>query len=1101
MTEAEPPAEWQRVVSKHEGIPSYDVFTLPIEKPETDEREYRVIKLRNGLKATLVHDARATKAAATLNVAVGHLADPDDIPSLTLLCYRLLYLGTKEFPKETDFIDNQGEFDAETDGSNTTYHCSVASAQLSEALSRFSALFHCPLFPIERVKQQLKAMINERADQPLDATLRVLTVLKHLSKNGHVLRQPKAENALEKVRKLANNPGASADELCEDPAVLQEIRRRLVGWWEREYCSSRMDLCVVGKDTLDELAEFVVARFAPIRKRNVDPLPTIKDHPIGPEEIGQLVMIQAGADIPQLQMTFALDSQMGLWRHKPGLLFSLIVEQKRHGSLHSYLESQHWITALRCAPRSVARGIDTLELTVDLTDEGFLKFRSVILAISDFFSFLRSKSPLDAYHQRDCATLMSNGFRFSDYHPPQAHAQFIAESMQRPYPPELLLAAPRSNWEWGDEYKAQNGDVIGDGEEGKFQSYVKMATLENARVILSAKKEDFDRLDAVVGFGKEDRTWEAEPVRNTQFRKHKFDDEFIAEASRMREYDEFSLPGPNEFLPTKFYRDKQVLDAKPEKVNENALLTVWRMRTDVLKTAVIVNIRSPAASGTLRKVVLNMFFGKIVQDALVGTAYSAFLAGHQYTILPTSNGVTFSFYGYIDKLPLLIERVLDGTRNLTVDEKKLEETTQLMRAVTLSRLLRPPRALSDEFLLYLMAESDWTVQEIAREVDVPITPQEILDFRNDLVSHARILMFVHGNAPDDEITKVADVVEKGFGSAEQTFTNLESKSLLLPPGCNFIRTEKVINPDERQSALTYYLQLGPITDRHKDATALVLSRLLYMSLANALAEVGHEVRCELLNMHGKGQQGIIISVQSDRTPDILELYLESILSDVRGFLDMLEDESIRDLKQASKGGWDTVPKNPADASTLYDLHLLNGTLDYDFGKFSEEALKKVGISDVRMLFMGCVHPASKIRSKLSIHTVSQNPIPIKRVSDDAAAAFKAVLEQQAEKLNLNVSETWKEAHDTLGPNPTFSQFHRFWASVLNEDKDEYEVILNLIPTLIERHPAVGNEGPQKIQGATYIEKVDEFKHVLYDEVEHDSPQFRLNTNAQAIQEE
>ena len=41
-----------------------------------DDREYRVIRLENGLEATLVRDATADKAAASLDVAVGHLSDP-----------------------------------------------------------------------------------------------------------------------------------------------------------------------------------------------------------------------------------------------------------------------------------------------------------------------------------------------------------------------------------------------------------------------------------------------------------------------------------------------------------------------------------------------------------------------------------------------------------------------------------------------------------------------------------------------------------------------------------------------------------------------------------------------------------------------------------------------------------------------------------------------------------------------------------------------------------------------------------------------------------------------------------------------------------------
>lgn len=68
------PAEWEQV--SKENVPAYSVYKQPIVKSERDDREYRVIKLENGLEATLVHDAKAERAAASLDVAVGHLSDP-----------------------------------------------------------------------------------------------------------------------------------------------------------------------------------------------------------------------------------------------------------------------------------------------------------------------------------------------------------------------------------------------------------------------------------------------------------------------------------------------------------------------------------------------------------------------------------------------------------------------------------------------------------------------------------------------------------------------------------------------------------------------------------------------------------------------------------------------------------------------------------------------------------------------------------------------------------------------------------------------------------------------------------------------------------------
>lgn len=71
-----------RVMSTFQAVPArgstpaYSVFSKPIEKSPQDDRDYRIIKLVNGLNATVVHDPTADKAAASLDVAVGHLSDP-----------------------------------------------------------------------------------------------------------------------------------------------------------------------------------------------------------------------------------------------------------------------------------------------------------------------------------------------------------------------------------------------------------------------------------------------------------------------------------------------------------------------------------------------------------------------------------------------------------------------------------------------------------------------------------------------------------------------------------------------------------------------------------------------------------------------------------------------------------------------------------------------------------------------------------------------------------------------------------------------------------------------------------------------------------------
>jgi insulysin len=66
---------WTRVPA-HGNIPSHLVYSKEIEKPDSDDRSYRLIKLENGLEALLIHDSTTDKAAAAMNVGVGSLSDP-----------------------------------------------------------------------------------------------------------------------------------------------------------------------------------------------------------------------------------------------------------------------------------------------------------------------------------------------------------------------------------------------------------------------------------------------------------------------------------------------------------------------------------------------------------------------------------------------------------------------------------------------------------------------------------------------------------------------------------------------------------------------------------------------------------------------------------------------------------------------------------------------------------------------------------------------------------------------------------------------------------------------------------------------------------------
>lgn len=60
------------------GVPPRDVLI----KPANDLMDYRILHLENGLRVVLISDPEADKAAASLDVNVGSLSDPEAFPGL-----------------------------------------------------------------------------------------------------------------------------------------------------------------------------------------------------------------------------------------------------------------------------------------------------------------------------------------------------------------------------------------------------------------------------------------------------------------------------------------------------------------------------------------------------------------------------------------------------------------------------------------------------------------------------------------------------------------------------------------------------------------------------------------------------------------------------------------------------------------------------------------------------------------------------------------------------------------------------------------------------------------------------------------------------------
>ena len=93
-------ANWRKHVTKEEN----DII-----KSNTDMGNYMVLILTNGMKICLMSTADTDWASATMDVHLGSMSDPDDIPGLAHFCEHLLFMGSEKYPAENDFEVLRGE--------------------------------------------------------------------------------------------------------------------------------------------------------------------------------------------------------------------------------------------------------------------------------------------------------------------------------------------------------------------------------------------------------------------------------------------------------------------------------------------------------------------------------------------------------------------------------------------------------------------------------------------------------------------------------------------------------------------------------------------------------------------------------------------------------------------------------------------------------------------------------------------------------------------------------------------------------------------------------------------------------------------------------
>jgi len=334
----------------------------PILTPSLAERKTLKIRLANQMEAILVSDPHADQSSAAMTVRTGSWEDPKEHPGLAHFNEHMLFMGTAKYPKESEYqhfiAEHGGQTNAFTASDFTSYMFSVNSDAFDEALDRFANFFIKPLFNPSGVSRELNAIDQEYAKNVENDDIRQLYVMKELTNPDH----PDHEFGM-------GNSGTLAQ-------VKQDV---LIKWYEEHYSANLMTLIVYSPLPLDALKNMVIEDFSAIPNKNKKLLST-ENIPLTTEaNKAKMVYIEPVKDLHNLVLAWYLPAKFAdMLDTQPDALVCYVLGHEGEGSLLAQLKREHLAEELGCG--GVKTGAQTMlfYLNIDLTVEGAKHVNTVI---------------------------------------------------------------------------------------------------------------------------------------------------------------------------------------------------------------------------------------------------------------------------------------------------------------------------------------------------------------------------------------------------------------------------------------------------------------------------------------------------------------------------------------------------------------------------------------------------------------------------------------------------------------------------------------------------------------------------------------------------
>ena len=872
-----------------------------------------------------------------------------------------LFAKRPQYPKENAYNQyltaHSGYSNAYTASTETNYYFEVAassepgseatangvpSSPLYGALDRFAQFFIAPLFLSSTLDRELKAVDSENKKNLQSDSWRLNQLNKSLSSPKHPYHHFSTGN-LETLRDEPRKRGV-------------DVRKEFIAFHDKNYSANQIKLVVLGKESLDDLENWVGELFADVRNKDLPQKRWDGLQPLTKDELMTQIFAKPVMDQRTLEISFPYLDEDNMYETQPSRYTSHLIGHEGPGSILAYIKAKGWANGLSAGPMHVCPGSAFFSVTIKLTEEGLKVYQKVVEVVFQYISLIQQNPP-QKWIVDEVKGMTEVDFKFQEKESASNFARNMASTMQKPLPREWLLSGEHL-------IRKFDADAI-----SKALGYLRA---DNYRLTLISQEYPGD--------------WNMkEKWYGTEYRVERIPEEFAsavrkaADGSSGEGLKELHLPHRNEFIPSKLTVEKKEVEnpAKNPKLirNDEAIRTWWKKDDKfwVPRANVFVTLRTPLAAAVPANSVKTKLYCALVKDALVEYSYDAEIAGLEYELEAYMVGLGIDISGYNDKIPVLLEKVLVTMRDLEVKPDRF--------AIVKERLLRgfrnwdfqQPYHQVGEFSNWLGVDRGWLNEQYLAEIS-HLEPEDISHFYPQLLRQCHLEVLCHGNVYKEDSLRLTDLIESTLKPKVLPQTQWTiSRNLVLAPGSDYTFQRSLGDPANVNHCIEYYLFIGSIIDRLLRAKTLLLAQMseeIGFDQLRTKEQLGYIVFTGV--KAAATSIGYRVIIQSERPTAYLEERINAFLVLFGKSIEQMSEEEFESHKKSLINKRLEKLKNLDQESARFWNHISGEYLDFLQRDHDVEYIKPLKKSDMMEFFNHFINPTSPTRAKLSVHMIAQS---------------------------------------------------------------------------------------------------------------------------------